>query len=135
MGIPTTGSVPDQKTSTNPLPMQGEMKKKLDQALNDLKDVYGDEGGDSGGEQSDENGQGGIETGIKLHPMPDTKEPEEETYELKTNLPPVPPKPKPTNLDDYQGVDAEAKDRIRRMIAQSRSSTAKMKEVQVKMAA
>ena len=64
-----------------------------------------------------------------------SQEPTEETYELKTNLPAAPPKPKPTNLDNYDGVDAEAKERIRRMIAQSRNSTAKMKEAQVKMAA
>ena len=75
MGIPTTNPAPERKTKTNPLPMQGEMKEKLDSALNDLKDVYGGEEDESGEEQqeyqSDENETGVKETGIKLHPMPE----------------------------------------------------------------
>ena len=69
MGIPTTREQPraakasSQTAEGAGIPMKGEMSRKFQKALNDFKDIYGDEsGGDqSGDEQDDTNG-----TGIKL---------------------------------------------------------------------
>ena len=73
MGIPTTTtSKPASEKQTGSrvegagIPMKGEMSKKFEEALNNFKDIYGNESGDDNSEEPDDtNG-----TGIKLHPMP-----------------------------------------------------------------
>lgn len=79
MGIPTTETgqkAAQKKKKGTSLPMKGEMKQKLDAALKDLKDVYGEEAlAHDSREDDEESGEEVRETGIKLTPMPNPSGP------------------------------------------------------------
>jgi len=103
--------------------VEADTKKKVESALKDITDIYGQEAYNSNEEMSEPDVDVRLK-GINLRPMSEhptapVEEPKPEKPKkkpahavrefLQTDLPPAPPRENKKDLDNYTGVDESAK--------------------------